>query len=45
LLADELQSKVDPRTGLLADPNSPYKLYPGNLNQVGPLGDPLANVP
>jgi cytosine/adenosine deaminase-related metal-dependent hydrolase len=45
LLADMLQGAVDPTTGLLADPNPPYKLYPADLNQIGPLGDPLANVP
>jgi cytosine/adenosine deaminase-related metal-dependent hydrolase len=45
LLADILHGNVDPSTGLLADPNPPYKLYPANLNQTGPLGDPLANVP
>ena len=45
LLADVLHGDVDPSTGLLADPNPPYKLYPANLNQIGPLGDPLANVP
>jgi hypothetical protein len=45
LLADELHGTVDPTTGLLADPNPPYKLYPANLNQVGPLGNPLATVP
>ena len=26
LLADVLQGNVDPTTGLLADPNPPYKL-------------------
>jgi cytosine/adenosine deaminase-related metal-dependent hydrolase len=45
LLADELHGDVDPATGLLADPNPPYKLYPSNLNQTGPLGNPLAAVP
>jgi hypothetical protein len=45
LLAALLHDNVDPTTGLLADPNPPYKLYPANLNQIGPLGDPLANVP
>jgi cytosine/adenosine deaminase-related metal-dependent hydrolase len=45
LLAALLHDDVDPTTGLLADPNPPYKLYPANLNQNTPLGDPLANVP
>jgi hypothetical protein len=45
LLTDALHENVDPTTSLLADPNPPYKLYPANLNQISPLGDPLANVP
>jgi cytosine/adenosine deaminase-related metal-dependent hydrolase len=45
LLTDALHDNVDLGTGLLADPNPPYKLYPANLNQIGPLGDPLSNVP
>jgi hypothetical protein len=45
LLTDELHGDVDPATGELADPDPPYRLYPSNLNQVGPLGNPLANVP
>jgi hypothetical protein len=40
-----LHDNVDPNTGLLADPNPPYKLYPANLNQIGPLGDPLTTLP
>jgi cytosine/adenosine deaminase-related metal-dependent hydrolase len=42
LLTDLLQAIVDPVSGLIADPNPPYKLYPADLNFVGPLGDPLA---
>jgi hypothetical protein len=45
LLADALHDNIDPATGLLADPNPPYKRYPANLNQITPLGDPLADVP
>jgi cytosine/adenosine deaminase-related metal-dependent hydrolase len=45
LLTDTLADDVDPTTGLLADPNPPYKLYPANLNFISPLGNPLAVVP
>jgi cytosine/adenosine deaminase-related metal-dependent hydrolase len=41
----ELHGDVDPTTGLLADPTPPYKLYPADLNQIGPLGNPFAGVP
>ena len=40
-----LHGDVDPATGLLADPTPPYKLYPANLNQIGPLGNPFADSP
>jgi cytosine/adenosine deaminase-related metal-dependent hydrolase len=45
LLADVLHDTIDSATGLIADPNPPYKLYPANFNQISPLGNPLANVP
>jgi 5-methylthioadenosine/S-adenosylhomocysteine deaminase len=35
---------IDPSTGLLADPDPPYRLYPANLNLTGPLGNPFLNV-
>ena len=35
---------VDPATGLIADPTPPYKLYPANLNQIGPLGNPFVGL-
>jgi cytosine/adenosine deaminase-related metal-dependent hydrolase len=41
----ELHGDIDPGTGLLADPTPPYKLYPANLNQIGPLGNPFQAVP
>jgi 5-methylthioadenosine/S-adenosylhomocysteine deaminase len=44
-LIHALHGDVDPGTGLLADPTPPYLLYPANLNQIGPLGNPLQNVP
>jgi cytosine/adenosine deaminase-related metal-dependent hydrolase len=37
--------RVDPSTGLLADPAPPFKLYPANFNQIGPAGNPLAGLP
>jgi hypothetical protein len=36
---------VDPRTGLLEDPAPPFRLYPANLNQIGPNGNPFAGLP
>jgi len=42
LLTDFLHAQVDPVTGLLADPDPPYQLYPADLNFVGPLGNPFA---
>jgi len=44
-LAHLLNADIDPATGLLADPVPPYKLYPADLNFLGPLGNPLANLP
>ena len=41
--AHELHGDVDASTGL-ADPTPPYKLYPANLNQIGPLGNPFQRV-
>ena len=40
-----LHGDVDPATGLLADPTPPYRLYPANLNQIGPFGNPFAGLP
>jgi hypothetical protein len=40
----ELHGDVDPVTGLLADPTPPYRLYPANFNQIGPLGNPFASA-
>jgi cytosine/adenosine deaminase-related metal-dependent hydrolase len=40
-----LRGDIDPATGLLADPTPPYKLYLANFNQIGPLGNPLADLP
>ncbi len=37
-----LHADIDPTTGLLADLTPPYRLYPANLNHVGPLGNPLS---
>jgi 5-methylthioadenosine/S-adenosylhomocysteine deaminase len=31
--------------GLIADPTPPFKLYPANLNHIGPGGNPLAGLP
>jgi 5-methylthioadenosine/S-adenosylhomocysteine deaminase len=45
LLSRLLQGDVDPQTGLLRDPDPPYRLYPANLNQIGPLGNPFRDVP
>jgi hypothetical protein len=45
LLFDVLHGDVDPATGLVADPSPPYKLYPANLNQIGPNGNPYADFP
>ena len=39
-----LRGELDPTTGLLADPTPPFALYPGNLNHVGPLGNPFAGI-
>jgi Amidohydrolase family len=44
-LAHELHGDLDPTTGLIADPTPPYRLYRGNLNQIGPAGNPLLGVP
>jgi 5-methylthioadenosine/S-adenosylhomocysteine deaminase len=44
-LAHVLHADLEPATGLIADPTPPYKLYPGDLNFVGPQGDPLAALP
>jgi hypothetical protein len=41
----ELHGDVEPAAGLLADPTPPYRLYPANLNQIGPLGNPFSAVP
>ena len=38
-------ARVDPKTGLLEDPAPPFRLYPANLNQVGPKGNPFAGLP
>jgi 5-methylthioadenosine/S-adenosylhomocysteine deaminase len=40
-----LQGDIDPDTGLIADTTPPYKLYPANLNQIGPHGNPLVSIP
>ena len=40
-----LHGDVDPATGLLAVASPPYRLYPANLNFVGPAGNPLAGLP
>jgi cytosine/adenosine deaminase-related metal-dependent hydrolase len=45
LLSAEEHGYTDPVTGLIADPNPPYALYPSNFNQIGPLGNPLLSVP
>jgi cytosine/adenosine deaminase-related metal-dependent hydrolase len=45
LLLDVLHGDVDPSTGLVADPDPPYRLYPANLDQIGPLGNPFADFP
>jgi cytosine/adenosine deaminase-related metal-dependent hydrolase len=45
LLNQLLRGHIDPTTGLLADPDPPYRLYPANLNQIGPLGNPFQDVP
>jgi 5-methylthioadenosine/S-adenosylhomocysteine deaminase len=45
LLTDMLHDNVDSSTGLIADPNPPYKLYPANLNFIGRFGTPLAVLP
>jgi len=39
-----LDGDVDPSSGLIADPTPPYKLYPANLNQIGPLGNPFFSL-
>jgi hypothetical protein len=39
-----LHADIDPATGVLADPTPPYKLYPANLNFVGPLGNALTGL-
>jgi hypothetical protein len=44
-LRDILHADIDPTTGLLDEPAPPYRLYPANLNFVGPLGDPFLNTP
>jgi hypothetical protein len=31
--------------GLIDDPTPPFGLYPANLNQIGPSGNPLAGLP
>jgi 5-methylthioadenosine/S-adenosylhomocysteine deaminase len=31
--------------GLIADATAPFKLYPANLNHIGPGGNPLAGIP
>jgi hypothetical protein len=40
-----LRGELDPATGLLADETPPFALYPANLNQVGPLGNPFLGLP
>jgi 5-methylthioadenosine/S-adenosylhomocysteine deaminase len=45
LLNHVLRGDIDPTTRLLADQDPPYRLYPANLNQVGPLGNPFQDVP
>jgi cytosine/adenosine deaminase-related metal-dependent hydrolase len=45
VLVHLLHGDVDPVTGLLADRSPPYRLYPANLNFVGPDGNPLAGLP
>jgi hypothetical protein len=40
-----LSGKLDPATGLLADSTPPFALYPANLNQVGPFGNPFLGLP
>jgi hypothetical protein len=44
-LSHLLAGDVDPNTGLIADPTPPFGLYPANLNHVGPLGNPFADLP
>ena len=41
LLTHFLHGDLDPATGLIADPDPPYRLYPANLNFAGPAGNPL----
>ena len=38
-------ARVDPDTGLLENPTPPFRLYPANLNQIGPNGNPFAGLP
>jgi hypothetical protein len=45
LIAHVLHADIDPSTGLLADSDPPYRLYPANLNLSGPLGNPFRNLP
>jgi cytosine/adenosine deaminase-related metal-dependent hydrolase len=45
LLLHVLHGDVEPSTGLVADPDPPYRLYPANLNQIGPFGNPFAEFP
>ena len=40
-----LHGEIDQATGLLADPTPPFALYPANLNQIGPLGNPFLGLP
>ena len=39
-----LNGDVDPATGLLADPEPPFKLYPADLNQITRRGNPLKGL-
>ena len=39
--AHVLHGDVDPATGLIDDPTPPFDLYPADLNQIGPLGNPF----
>jgi 5-methylthioadenosine/S-adenosylhomocysteine deaminase len=39
-----LHGDLDGASGLIADPTPPFRLYPANLNQVGPEGNPFEGL-